>query len=288
MDAVTTLAVGSACLDAFAPLDWQWQVACRIHTGGRRRRQRPDPEWLVQLLALRESLYPTGQRRWRIRTPVSTDLLAAYQLHHCDSSVQWELEARVLAGQSDAEIGASMEIPAAVVTAFAEHFFHVRDRLTAGDFILFGVIGYDPVGGFREGDLRTLWCYFAFAAGPKFFELVMAVSQNRPLPAWAVEQAPDAAAVDQLTTVVKATITASTGSLTLSKLRKLHVLQLQLLELEPKRGANTLLSVPNVPGGVDYWGFSDLVVMVETPAPAASQTDSGESAPVVRGFAEVA
>jgi len=243
---------------------------------------------LVQLLALRESLYPTGQRRWRIRTPVSADLLAAYQLHHSDTPVQWELEARLLAGQSDMGIAASMGIPAAVVTAFEKHFYNVRDRLTAGDIILCEVIRYDPIGGFSEGDLRTLWGYFGYAAGWRFLEIIMAVSQGRSLPAWAIDQAPDTASVERFTTVVKALIAVETGAFTLSRLRKLVVLRQQLSEIERNRGTHPPLTAASALGSANYCGLCDIIVSVEPSAPAVSESDSGEFTPVEREFAEVA
>jgi hypothetical protein len=210
--------------------------------------------------------------------------MSAHQLYQSETPSRWEVEARLLAGQTDNEIALSTGLPPAVVAAFERFFFDVRDRLAAGDYILFGVIGYDVVGGFREGDLRTLWAYFAYSAGPKFFELVQAVSQDRSLPAWVAEQAPDAAAVDRLITVIKATISVSTGALSLSKLRKLLVLRQQMSEIERNRGSNTCLTAANVPAGTDCCDFGDLVVVVTAPPPA----DSRESTPLEREFAAVA
>ena len=88
-----------------------------------------------------------------------------------------------MAGQTDDEIAAAMNLPAAaVVSAYEETFFSVRSRLQASDYILHEVIGYSPFRGFEEGDLQTLWGYFGYAAGPKILELVMAVSLDRGCP----------------------------------------------------------------------------------------------------------
>ena len=83
------------------------------------------------------------------------DLLAAHQLCESNGPLRWELEARILAGQSDDDISASMAVPPAVVAAFERSFFNVRDRLAAFDLILFHVIGYRPVLGFEEQ--RSAW-----------------------------------------------------------------------------------------------------------------------------------
>jgi hypothetical protein len=237
-------------------------------------------------MALIDVLHPSGRRR--SRCPVTPELMSAHQLYQNQSPSRWEVEARILAGQTDDEVAFATGLPPAVVAAFEEHFFNVRDHLAAGDYILFGVIDYDPLGAFREGDLRTLWGYFGYAAGPRFLELVLAVSQDRPLPAWAIRQAPDAAAAEQLVASLKLMLMASTGTLTLSRLRKLRVLQSQLSDLAQKPGADTHQSKENVRGSTDCFGLGDLIVGVEAPAPAASQTDSGDSASEERQFAAVA
>jgi hypothetical protein len=278
-------------LDPFRPPDWRWRAACHIHErvrSRRRRIRRSDPQWLGPLVGLAEVLSPSGGSRRRRARLVMPELIAAHRLYQADSPIRWELEARILAGQSDVEIAVSLAIPPAVVAVFEQSFFDVRDRLSAGDYILFRVVGYNPVAGFQEGDLRTLWAYFGYAAGPQFLELVMAVSQDRSLPAWAIDQAADPAEVEELVASIKLLLMASTGPLTLSRLGKLRVLQSQVAELAPKPGANPCPTTSHVPGGTDCFGFGDLLVSVEAPAVAVSEVDSGESASPNREFAEVA
>jgi hypothetical protein len=278
-------------LDSLRPPDWRWQTALSVHRLVRQRRRRmrkSDPLWLAPLVGLAEELSPSGGRR-RQRTRLATpELIAAHRLYQADSPCRWELEARILAGQSDVEIAVSRAIPPAVVAVFEQSFFDVRDRLAAGDFILFGVVGYNPVAGFQEGDLRTLWAYFGYAAGPQFLELMMAVSQDRSLPTWAIDQAPCPAEVEDLVASIRLLLMASTGPLTLSRLRKLRVLHSQVAELAPRPGGNSCLTTSHVPGSTDCFGFGDVAVRAEAPAAAVSEVDSGESASPKREFAEVA
>jgi hypothetical protein len=280
----------SLYLDPLRPPDWRWQTALSIHglvRHRRRRIRRADPEWLAPLVGVAEVLNPSGGRRRRtgMATP---ELIAAHRLYQSHSPIRWELEARILAGQTDAEIAVSLAIPPAVIAVFEQSFFDVRDRLSAGDFILFGVVGYDPVAGFQEGDLRTLWAYFGYAAGPLFLELVMAVSQDLSLPAWAIDQAPNPAEVEELVALIKLLLMASTGPLTFSRLRKLRVLQSQVAELALRPSGNSCLTTSHVPGRTDCFGFGDVAVRAEAPAPAVSEVDSGKSTPPQREFAEVA
>ena len=171
--------------------DWPWQTACHVHErclSHRRRKRKSDPEWLAQLVALVESLNPSSRprRRWSwLRSSVTPELVSAHQLYERDNPPAGRSRLASWLARPMRKSPAPRASAPAVVAAYEQTFFRVRHCLTAGDYILFGVIGYDPFGGFREGDLRTLWAYYGYAAGPKLLELVMAVSLGLPLPDWA-------------------------------------------------------------------------------------------------------
>ena len=146
--------------DVFSPPDWRWLIACKIHESPKpRHKRRTDPDWLWPLIALAK--LASGRKLRGPRIPPSDELVLAFQLYQSRRHQDWELEARILAGQTDEEIAAAMNLPAAtVVSAYEETFFSVRSRLEASDYILIEVIGYSPFRGFEEGDLQTLWGYF--------------------------------------------------------------------------------------------------------------------------------
>jgi len=197
----------------------------------------------------------------------------AYRLYSSDAPLRWELEARILSGQTDHEISLSMGIPAMVASIYERSFFDVRSRLTAGDFVLFSVVGYRPLQGFADKDLRGLWAYFGYAAGPKMLELVMAVSLGRLLPQWALEQAPSRADIDLMICSVKLTILASAGLLTPSKLRKLRILQAQMAELNQR---SALRSAPSMDAGISLLAGidrSDVSKPTSTPTPGPKNVD---------------
>src|SRR4051794_34291513 len=111
------------CLD---PPDWRWQAASQPQKRRRRRRMnRPDPPWLEPLHALKEIVSPCGGRRRRSAEPVSDDLLSAHSLYCTDDPKRWEVEARILAGQSDEEVALSTGTPGGIVCAYEAHFFNV-------------------------------------------------------------------------------------------------------------------------------------------------------------------
>ena len=238
------------CADPLAAPDWRWQRACALHRRPRRRRRRPDdPDWLQTLLALAETAYPSGRRRRGPRLLIPPALIEALEVYEGGGQLCWELEARLLAGQTDEDIAAATAVRAAVVAAYERHFFAVRQCLAACDYILSCVVGGVPLQGFDEGDLRGLWAYFGYAAGPRMLELVMAVSLGRPLPDWAVREAPDQAALDSLELAIRAMLMACSGAMTPSKLRKLRVIGAQVADLRrmaPPKALQHLVDARNV------------------------------------------
>lgn len=238
MDALTVDRSILVRSDPFASPDWRWRRACQVHELVRehpRRQRRPDWDSLQPLLALIEAVNPIGRKK---RTePVSHELLAAYRLYEAGGPTRWEMEARILARQSDEDIAAAMGLAAGVVNDFEHCFFGVRDRLSASDLVLLEIIGYLPFGGIREGDLRTLWHFYGYSAGPKMLEIVMAVSEDRALPAWAVESAPSQADIDDLVRSTKLAIGAMSMRLTSADNQKWLRLHLQVLEWRQRRSA---------------------------------------------------
>jgi hypothetical protein len=280
MDAVALHVPHPSWSDPIPAPDWRWQIACHLHERARlrrRRRRQSDPEWLQALLALSEVLHPSG-RRGRSRRPVTSELMAAHQLYQSETPLRWEVEARILAGQSDNEVALPTALPPAVVAAFEQFFFNVRDRLAAADCILFGLIGFDPVRGFEEADLRGLWQYFGYTAGPKMLELVMAVTLDRRLPDWAIEEAPDPASIEQLRTSTKLAILATRRFS--GDPRKLLTLRVQALELRRNSEPNLAQALAQA-GGLDCcFGLADLAVAVESPKKVTSRPVQRKSAAV--------
>src|ERR1700676_3800283 len=112
MDAAERIA---ACVNPLAAPDWRWQRACALHRRPRRHRRRPDdPDWLPTLLALAETAYPSGRRRRGPRFVIPPALIEALEVYQGGGQLRWELEPRLLAGQTDEDIAAATAIPPAV------------------------------------------------------------------------------------------------------------------------------------------------------------------------------
>ncbi len=91
-------------------------------------------------------------------------IAAAYNLWRKDGVARWTLEARILAGQSDKDIGLREELPAEVVECYHALFFHVRDKLHAKGFI--STLLCPPYRTLTGSDVRYVWAFFGYHAGP--------------------------------------------------------------------------------------------------------------------------
>jgi len=90
-----------------------------------------------------------------------------------DSLLRGELEARILAKQTDAEIGKRCGLDAGVIAWYASLFFDVRPRIEAMDWLVRNVIGrpdYDPYG---KHELARLWARHAWARGPVVLDFLV-------------------------------------------------------------------------------------------------------------------
>jgi hypothetical protein len=248
--------------------DWRWQWACAIQDRSQSRRS-SDPAWLPLLLALAERAHPSGNTLSEL--PVPAILLQALELYQSQGQLVWELEARILAGQTDQEIEEATAVPAAVIAAYEHAFFNVRNRLEAEDYISIVVIERSNFCELDESDLKGLWAHYGYSAGPRMLELVMAVSLGRPLPEWALREAPSAADAEVLELRIRAMLIAETGPLTAAKLRKLNVLRAQIDELQQK-------SAPK--------GMKELVQACVLGAPELFGEACDRAAPTSDGFEE--
>ncbi|WP_397570433.1 hypothetical protein [Schlesneria sp. T3-172] len=101
---------------------------------------------------------------------VDEAFVAARAIHEGDAFVRDELEARVLANQSPAEIANRMRIPAEVVTEYQDYFFDVRGRFHMTGWIAHEAIRRHPSGELLAGDVGPFWRWVGFNFGPEALE----------------------------------------------------------------------------------------------------------------------
>jgi hypothetical protein len=98
---------------------------------------------------------------------------------------RWELEARLLTQEPVDAVARRCGLAPGVAHAYAALLFDVRPHLDACDWVALRVIGPGLWRGFKEEELGQVWKLFAYRGGAVALDLVLAITQGRPLPTWA-------------------------------------------------------------------------------------------------------
>jgi len=171
-------------LQRFSPYrvpDWRWRRACHLHDCRQHFSHWREDEETAHALAYRRALERCHSGRDQLLVKRWLALEAARRLAESDGPLRWEIQGRILAGQNDVDIGDCCGLTADTIRCFEAIFFHVRDRLVKGrDWIATHVLG--PSQG-----LGRIWMAFGYYTGVDLFEVIMAASQDRPLPARVIQ-----------------------------------------------------------------------------------------------------
>jgi hypothetical protein len=166
--------------------DHGWRSAQALARGGRDASAGRRPPEVREAAAYLRALgrAQDGRRRDAVRARWP-DLAAADRLAVEGGPRNWEVQARILARQSDAEVAARCDLTSGAVGRYESLFFAVRDRLAAGDWVHVNAIrpGPGPWGTFH--DLGQVWRTLGYHGGVWVLDLVVAVTAGRPLPDWA-------------------------------------------------------------------------------------------------------
>jgi len=156
----------------FRPPCWRWLLAGEILEGLHADMDDSDGE-LQALVAFRAAM-AAGQES------DNQALAVAHKVFVEDGPQRWELEARLLAGQTDAMIAERCGLTAETVAVYEATFFNVRGCLGAWGYIRQHVIGAGIDCGFRNDELRTFWAWLTFSSQPLLIErLIDTFHRNR-------------------------------------------------------------------------------------------------------------
>lgn len=157
-------------IEAYKP--WEWDALLRPNwrfLDARRLATGEEPVWSAgdpAIVDCAEYLRATGISEAAPRAKKCWSAIrAAHALAQEDSPRRWEVEARLLAGQSAAEIRAKCGLPPAVVNWYERLFFNVRPRLGARMWITNIVIGPGIHRGFQDHEVGRLWAAFGYHGG---------------------------------------------------------------------------------------------------------------------------
>ncbi len=165
----------------FRPVDWRWRWARARREGVARPRRGRDDAWVRRANRLQKALARRGgdDRHPRL-TRLDPTALGAYRLRRGDPRLRWEVEARLLAGQAAGTIAARVDLPTAVIEAFAALFYDVVDAGDSSDWIAFAVFGPELEGRLAAGDAGLLGKLLAYAGGPLVLEAYLGATATGP------------------------------------------------------------------------------------------------------------
>jgi hypothetical protein len=117
-------------------------------------------------------------RHWS--DPALNEAFAVY--HDGSTPTRWELEARILAGESDEVIGRQFSLQPEAVRWYEAIFFNVRDRLQAKSYITNHVIRLYQQGGNPGVNLETLWKWYGYWGGSRVLDAIVSNFAALPQP----------------------------------------------------------------------------------------------------------
>lgn len=171
-------------LDNFSPnnpnrvTDWRWQLGqyCVEHQLRLSRRQ--DDAWVRKsrrfIRRLRGCHNDGDYLRLEWDQP---DIYWAHRVYgsrlKSDRNLRCELEARLLARQTDDEIEGYCCLTKAAIAAFEKLFFNVRPRLEKPSYVVHVAVGDAMHDGLSATDYPELWRLFGYFGGPTLVDLMV-------------------------------------------------------------------------------------------------------------------
>lgn len=144
----------------------------QIDSGGRKStRQFDGPAgfvWIRRALRLKRHFEQANNNPDAVYGAMLRDgaLFWAHSMWAADKQpTRWAIEARILAGESDQEIADKLGTEPAVIDAYANTFFDVREKLKNTDYVVNVVMADAVTRGLQERHYDLLWKLLGFRGG---------------------------------------------------------------------------------------------------------------------------
>ncbi len=158
----------------FRRMDWRWARAEQL-TYRQGRRQGWDDELVVQSWRFLDAWQRIGgELTGSGLAEQDPAILGAVRLREGSPRRRHEVEARILARQTDQEIGSRLGVPGSVIKAYEGLFYSVRHKLQASDWVMSDVIGPKAYDGLTEGDVDIIWKLWGYHGGPLVLDALIA------------------------------------------------------------------------------------------------------------------
>lgn len=164
---------------------WRWLRAVQIDGGGTKPSKALDGEegfaWIRRALRLKRHYDRAGNNSEKLYAAMlrDSDLFWAHSIWVEEKApTRWGIEARVMAGESDEEIAKKTGTDPAVISAYVNTFFDIREKLANTDYVVNVVMADAVVRGLQERHYDLLWKMMGFHGGPYVLDAVI----NRFIP----------------------------------------------------------------------------------------------------------
>jgi hypothetical protein len=158
------------------PLDWRAERAMQLASNGRTMKPRRFDDRFVRTYGLCLLNVLEGRGDWEERQPADGDRGAVHRAHllhfHRERELRDILQARLLTGESFADIATRLGSDPATIEFYGALFFDVRDRLQNRNWIALTALRPDRIANFGSGEAISaderayLYRWTAYSGGP--------------------------------------------------------------------------------------------------------------------------
>lgn len=160
--------------DPFVPLNWRFQDATNLAADKRMKWAHADDSLVGDCAAYLQAVDSATTGRERVAVRARWPLIhAASELANDTGLRRVEIQARLLAGQTDEQIAERCRVQPEVVACFEKLYFSVRHRLRAIDNLMKHAIGPGIHQGFGNNEVAQFFGWCALAAGPIAVDLMV-------------------------------------------------------------------------------------------------------------------
>lgn len=168
---------------------WPWLRAVQIDRGGRAASRKIDGvagfRNIRRALRLKRHFDRAGNNPEKMYALMLRDsgLFWAHSLWLDDKApTRWTIEARIIAGETNAEIAQKLGTEEDVIAAYADVFFDVRDKLENLDYVVSVILADAVTRGLQERQYDLLWKMVAFQGGTHALNAILSrfISISKP------------------------------------------------------------------------------------------------------------
>jgi hypothetical protein len=160
---------------------WRWLRARLLADSGARATPRLDDD---EVRRARDFLVKGAGSAIRPHGKPSRFESAVELARDADALRRGELDAYLLTERPFDDIAARLRIAPEVVETYHSLFFAVRDHPKATDWLMSHAVGCGPANDFAGPHPVGIWKYGAFSGGAPLLDIILAITLDRPFPAW--------------------------------------------------------------------------------------------------------